>query len=199
MKPGRRLLRPGCSGPDVKTLQHRLGVRVDGQFGDRTSQAVRAWKHHHGNRHPGPVVTPDVWRRLGVPTHWWPVGRVKGLTPGQVVSRVVLESQGLGFPHMTLQYVREANARHGPTVNGTRSDHQGPPSWAWAADISNGSHPTKQMDEMARHIAHWFHFDWNGSGIATFYTGGGLRGQMLYRTNIGGNHFNHVHLGFRRN
>lgn len=199
MRPGRRLLRPGCSGTDVKALQRRLDITDDGVFGPRTAKAVRQWKRQHGRgRKAGPVVTRAMWKRLGYSTDdWWPVRRVAGLTPGQIVNRIALESQGLGFPHMTVDYVREANSRHGPTIHGTRSDHQGPPDWAWAADISNGSSPTPEMDRMARRIAHWFGIPWDGDGISDHWVNG-MRFQMLYRTNIGGNHYNHVHIGVRR-
>lgn len=199
MRPGRRLLRPGCSGADVKALQRHLDVTDDGVFGPKTARAVKKWKRAHGRgRKAGPVVTRTMWRQLGISTReWWPVGRTNGLTPGQIVNRIALESQGLGFPHMTLEHVREANAAHGPTVHGTRSDHQGPPSYAWAADISNGSSPTREMDEMARLIAKWFGGSWSGEGITDWWSGG-YRFQMLYRTDTGGNHWNHVHIGVRR-
>lgn len=199
MRPGRRLLRPGCSGPDVKALQRKLDVAADGVFGPRTAAAVKKWKREHGRKKSaGPVVTRAMWQRLGFSTkEWWPVSRTAGLTPGQIVNRIVLESQGFGFPHMTLQRVRDANAAHGPTVHGTRSDHQGPPDYAWAADISNGSSPTDEMDRFARKIAHWFGGPWSGSGITDWWVNG-YRYQMLYRTDTGGNHWNHIHIGIRR-
>lgn len=198
MRPARRLLRPGCSGVDVRALQRKLDLKDDGVFGPDTAHAVKAWKRRHGRKDPGAVVTKAMWHRLGFSCHeWWPVTRTSGLTPGQIVNRIAMESQGLGFPHMSVEYVREANHRHGPTVGGNRSDHQGPPDYAWAADISNGSSPTPEMDRLARRIADWFGGPWSGSGIQDWYLAG-LRFQMLYRTSIGGNHYNHVHIGVRR-
>ena len=201
MRPARRLLRPGCHGSDVKAMQRKLNadIKDDGQFGPKTERAVRAWKRKHGRRDPGPVVTKAMWKRLGVkPREWWPVTRTRGLTPGQIVNRIAVESQGLGFPHMSAEYVRERNAAHGPTIHGTRSDHQGPPEWAWAADISNGSSPTPEMDRLARRIAKWLGVPWNGSGLVNHYLPNGYRVQLIYRTNLGGNHYNHVHVGIRR-
>lgn len=200
MRPARRIIGPGSSGEDVRALQRKLNLRPDGLFGPVTGKAVKTWKRKHGRRHPGPAVTKAMWRDLGYRTgEWWPPNRTAGLTPGQIVSRIVLESQRLGFPHMTLEHVRESNAAHGPTVGGNRSDHQGPPSQAWAADISNSSRPTHEMDRMAQLIAHWLHVDWDGSGLVNSYLPG-LRIQLIYRCDIpgAGNHFDHVHIGIRR-
>jgi len=92
--------------------------------------------------------------------------------------------------------ITAANARHGATVSGSRSDHQGPPSIAWASDMSNGSSPTPQMDKLASALANAFGISWSGSGLVST-TAGGYRYQLIYRTLEGGNHFNHVHFGCR--
>lgn len=92
--------------------------------------------------------------------------------------------------------ITAANARHGATVTGSRSDHEGPPRIAWASDMSNGSAPTAQMDALAKDLADSFGIDWAGSGLAQAIKGG-YRYQLIYRSNIGGNHFNHVHFGIR--
>ena len=97
----------------------------------------------------------------------------------------------------TVKEVEQANASHGPTVSGGRSDHQGPPDQAWAADMSNGSSPTPEMDALARDLGKRFKLDWGGSGVATS-TQKGFRMQMIYRSHVGGNHFNHVHFGVRK-
>jgi hypothetical protein len=96
--------------------------------------------------------------------------------------------------------IAAANARHGSTVTGSRSDHQGPPTVAWASDMSNGSNPTPQMDAVAAEIARTFGIAWTGSGLVN-RTNAGYRYQLIYRTNspsTGGNHMNHVHFGVRR-
>ncbi len=63
------------------------------------------------------------------------------------------------------------------TTTGNRSQHAD----GMAADLSNGSHPTPEMDALyafaSRLLGKVFH-------------------QILYRTMVGGNHFNHVHLGW---
>jgi hypothetical protein len=82
------------------------------------------------------------------------------------------------------------------TVTGGRSDHQGPPTVAWAADISNGGSPTPEMDRLARRLAQRFGIDWRGSGLVNA-AHSGYRFQLIYRTYVGGNHFNHVHFGVR--
>lgn len=63
------------------------------------------------------------------------------------------------------------------TTTGNLSQH----AVGMAADFSNGSSPTPQMDALA---------EWARRLIGkAFY-------QVLYRTMVGGNHFNHVHIGW---
>lgn len=90
-----------------------------------------------------------------------------------------------------------ANATHGPTNRGTVSWHQGPPSIQWAADMSNGSAPTRQMDELAKRLAKEFGIKWSGSGLVN-HSDDEYNYQLIYRTNEGGNHFNHVHFGVQK-
>lgn len=61
----RRTLRQGSSGPDVKTLQERLGgLKVDGYFGARTAEGVIAFQLAHFLKTDG-VVGPVTWKALG--------------------------------------------------------------------------------------------------------------------------------------
>lgn len=124
-------------------------------------------------------------------------------TPRDVINKVVLPLARSHGINVTPASVDAANARHGPTVSGGRSDHQGPPSQAWAADMSNGSSPTKQMDALARDLGDVFGIKVS-FGSASL-SGGiwegnvhGFRVQIIYRTMSGGDHTNHVHCGIRR-
>ena len=78
----------------------------------------------------------------------------------------------------------------------TGSDHHVSQTHSFAADLSNGSSPTPQMDRTAQAIAAVL-------GHAEFRAGvlqvnhGSARVQLLWRTKVGGNHFNHVHFGVR--
>jgi hypothetical protein len=63
-----RTLRIGDSGPEVKTLQMKLNkvganLLVDGEFGPRTDQAVRAFQTAK-NLTPDGVVGPETWGAL---------------------------------------------------------------------------------------------------------------------------------------
>lgn len=116
-------------------------------------------------------------------------------TPEEIVNQVVDYAHSNGFPDVTRESVRAANASHGPTISGSTSDHQGPPTVRWAADISNGSSPTKEMDRLAAAIAEALDApNWDGSGLITWERDG-YRFQLIYRTMEGGDHFNHVHFG----
>lgn len=192
----------GSRGPTVKRLQRQLRDKgldpgpIDGRFGARTGQAVRRFRRAQ-NMKSLTKAGPTVVRRLGMV--WDPLpkpGKLSG-TPKRIVNRLVLESQRRGFPHMTLKRVFEANERHGPTVSGNRSDHQGPGNEAWAADISNGSNPTPEMDRFAKYLARKLGGHWSGSG-AVSWVAEGYRMQLIYRSNVGGNHYNHIHIGIRK-
>lgn len=114
-------------------------------------------------------------------------------SPAKIINSLVLkDAHAVGI--MRTQAENDAgNASHGPTNNGGRSDHQGPGNVAWAADMSNGSSPTPEMDKLAAKLAKRFHIPWTGSGLVD-HTEGGYRYQLIYRAP---DHFDHVHLGIR--
>lgn len=118
-------------------------------------------------------------------------------TPKNVVDKVALPvAHKIDFKNVTPESVEAANAVHGPTVSGGTSDHQGPPNVRWAADISNGTSPTPEMDQLAKDLADCFGFppeQWKGDCNTT--SKDGYRIQLIYRTDCGGNHWNHVHIG----
>jgi len=121
-------------------------------------------------------------------------------TPQEVVNNVafpIIHSIP-GFEHETIEVNEAANAAHSQnTTSGNLSDHKGPPERAWATDISNGQEPTPEMDELAEKLATCFGIPWEGSGLVN-HTANGYRMQLIYRTNEGGNHYNHVHFGVKK-
>lgn len=111
-------------------------------------------------------------------------------TAEDVVNQVIDYAHANGFPAVTRESVRAANAEHGPTSSGGRSDHQGPPDTAWAADISNGTE-TAEETHLAAAIAKAFGIPWDGSGLIT-HESGGYRMQLIYKAP---EHYDHVHFG----
>lgn len=69
-KPGHRDLKIGCHGPDVRFVQRKVGAKVDGDFGPKTAEKVRAFERAQRARYPhlkvDGVVGPITWRALGV-------------------------------------------------------------------------------------------------------------------------------------
>ena len=119
-------------------------------------------------------------------------------TPQGIIEQVVIPLAQKHKINVTVESVRAANARHSTrTLSGNRSDHKGPGDTAWAADMSNGSKPTPQMDALAAELAAMFSIPWNGSG-AKSATSGNYRYQLIYRSLVGGTHFNHVHFGVKK-
>lgn len=57
-------IKKGSSGEDVKTLQKKLNIAVDGIFGNSTDAAVRAYQKAHGLTSDG-IVGPHTWEYLG--------------------------------------------------------------------------------------------------------------------------------------
>lgn len=155
---------------------------------------------------PGPSVQTVTAKKKDGTT---PADSVKITQPSEVINRVVLPLAGKVGIKKTVAQNNIDNANHGPTVNNTRSDHQGPPEFAWAADMSNSpkgnydtTAPTPEMDRLAATLAKAFDMPWSGSGVAENTAESksktGLRYQMLYRTPAGGGHFNHVHFGVKK-
>jgi hypothetical protein len=102
-----------------------------------------------------------------------------------------------------IQRVIAIGRRNGLTITSTKrtrppsgSDHHVSQNRSSAADMSNGSSPTPQMDKTCRDIATLLgHPEFEAGNLRV--TLHGYRVQLLYRTDIGGNHFNHVHVGVR--
>jgi peptidoglycan hydrolase-like protein with peptidoglycan-binding domain len=193
----------GKKGPEtdkrIRTVKFYLGYGGAA----RRSTAVpapflRRLQHPRSVRHSGPAMLARAnsrRRKQRAQAKRLASGVIEG-TPKHIIDQIVLPIAQQSGVHRTPAENDAANARHGPTNTGGRSDHQGPPTVAWAADMSNGSSPTPQMDALARSLAKRFDIPWSGAGLVNA-THGGYRYQLIYRTNLGGNHFNHVHFGVR--
>jgi hypothetical protein len=85
------------------------------------------------------------------------------------------------------------------TSSGGVSDHWVGSKNSYAYDLSNGSRPTAEMDRAAIRIARRLGVKYNGKGpLVLTKTIGGYRYQVLYRTQVGGNHNDHIHVGVSR-
>jgi len=60
-------LKKGSKGELVKTLQSFLKIEVDGDFGDKTEEAVKKWQKEHGLEVDG-IVGPITWSLMGIAT-----------------------------------------------------------------------------------------------------------------------------------
>jgi peptidoglycan hydrolase-like protein with peptidoglycan-binding domain len=58
-------LKPGDSGPDVKRLQRKLGIKADGSYGSATKRAVKRFQKRNGLAADG-VAGPATLAALGV-------------------------------------------------------------------------------------------------------------------------------------
>jgi len=201
-----------------RALKNVLPLVVDGRQGTETNRRIELAKFYlgYGSGERTAVVTSDFVRRLRHPRstrysgprmlaraarrrrrqHRQAArlghGPIEG-SPKHIIDTIALPIAAACGIHVWPATIAVWNARHGPTSTGLRSDHQGAPEVAWAADLSNGTNVTPQMDELARRLAHRFDIPWGGSGVANAYHHG-YRFQMLYRT---ADHYNHVHIGIK--
>lgn len=188
------------ANPDMSPGTIATKVEASGQPGDfydahrpQAERIIAAWRSGGGEFTGDPGELPDV----GPDVH---------LTPKQLIDRYVLTiARHHGIP-VTVASVEAANAAHSATTtSGNPSDHKGPPEHAWAADLSDNWVTTvgsPNMTRLAASLARVFAVPgWTGSGLlnnerarvgACTY-----RIQLIYLTNEGGNHYNHVHLGAR--
>lgn len=71
-KAGSRNLRKGDRGQDVRVLQRRLKITVDGVYGEATAEAVRRFERSKKQQYPALKVDGTVgkvtWRALGIKT-----------------------------------------------------------------------------------------------------------------------------------
>jgi hypothetical protein len=212
-------LQQSLNGFTQKLLRGVPPLRVDGVKGAETKKRIQTAKFYLGYGHDErtTAVTPDFVRRLRHPrsTRYADArtlaraarrrrrqrraalrlahAPIEG-TPKHVIDTIVLPIAAACGIVRTPAEIVAANAAHSLlTDSGKRSDHKGPPDHAWAADMSNGTSPTPQMDELARRLAARFGIPWNGSGLRTT-SGHGYRFQLIYRE---AGHYNHVHFGLK--
>jgi hypothetical protein len=194
-------------------------LSVDGRKGTETDKRVKTAKFYLGYAldERTAVVTPEFIRRLRNPrslrfANARMLARaanrrrrqrraalrnahapIEG-TPKHVIDTIVLPIAASCGIHLTPAIVAQRNAGHDELTDvGNISDHKGPPARAWAADMSNGSQPTPQMDELARRLARRFDIQWDDAGLRNKIAHG-YRFQLIYRYR---GHLNHVHFGLR--
>lgn len=81
------------------------------------------------------------------------------------------------------------------TSSGNTSDHWVGSKNAYAYDLGGS---VSEMDRAARAITQRLGIPYKSGPLVAAVTRNGLRYQILYRTNVGGNHFNHIHIGVKR-
>ena len=91
------LLKKGSKGEDVKQLQAKLGLTSDGDFGQKTEDAVKAFQNKNGLSADG-IVGPSTWEKImgqGVVTPQvvpqvggLNLSKLKGHIPDSVISQI---------------------------------------------------------------------------------------------------------------
>lgn len=81
------------------------------------------------------------------------------------------------------------------TASGGVSDHWVGSTNAYAYDLAG---TVAAMDRAARALMAALGVSWDGGEIVENVRAFGYRVQVLYRTNVGGNHYDHIHIGVRK-
>jgi hypothetical protein len=87
------------------------------------------------------------------------------------------------------------------TASGGVSDHWSGSKDSYAYDLAWGSdQPVAKADQAASEIVRRLGGpkDWGKRGGNFVKTVNGIRWQVIYRSNVGGNHYNHIHVGAKR-
>ena len=116
--------------------------------------------------------------------------------PRGLLERLLHELQGDFHIHTSSSSQAAANRRHGPTISGSRSDHQGPGHYAWALDVP--AITGLEGDRIASDVAHYLRLDWPGSGLHTEVKRFGGRRYQLQLIWRAPGHFGHIHVGAHR-
>lgn len=57
------IIKAGSKGANVKSVQAKVGVKADGDFGPKTEAAVKAWQKKHGLAADG-IIGPKSWAKM---------------------------------------------------------------------------------------------------------------------------------------
>ena len=98
-------------------------------------------------------------------------------------------------------HVSSAKRNKEHTLSGGVSDHYAGNTRAYAHDLSWGSsRPTAESDAAASRVvaALGGPSNWGSHGGVFNKTINGIRYQVIYKSMVGGNHYNHIHVGARK-
>jgi hypothetical protein len=132
--------------------------------------------------------------------------------PAPSPARNLSPGGGWGGTYKPASALRDIAKKHGlvvtsekrntqSTASGGTSDHWSGNRSAYAYDLGwSSSTPVPAADRAASEIVRSLGgpANWGTKGGVFNTTLNGIRYQVLYRTNVGGNHFNHIHVGARR-
>ena len=91
------LLKLGSKGSDVKLLQEKLGIVVDGSFGPGTEKAVKEWQSKNGLKVDGIITSANTsWKEMFfiveesvlIPVSLFKLESLKGHLPDSVISQI---------------------------------------------------------------------------------------------------------------
>lgn len=112
----------GSKGDDVKILQQRLGLTVDGIFGKNTEKAVKEFQKANGLTADG-IVGPKTWEKLGVSDTVKPTSTTtnsKQVDPCVVynpISTHITCSKNRPIQYLVIHYTAGCSSKTGSVLN----------------------------------------------------------------------------------
>ena len=96
------MIKLGSSGDNVKTLQTKLGLTPDGDFGPATEKAVKVWQEKNGLTADG-IVGNTTWSKLGLGAtvpNILNTSKLKGVIPDTILAQIpeVIEKFDIDTP-----------------------------------------------------------------------------------------------------
>jgi peptidoglycan hydrolase-like protein with peptidoglycan-binding domain len=110
------LLRKGLQGEPVRRLQAKLGIGVDGIFGDATEQALRKYQEQSGLAVDG-IAGPDTFAHMGLHELILLRQGSRGETVRKLQQALEIGADGI-FGAGTKRHIEEFQRSHGLDVDG---------------------------------------------------------------------------------
>lgn len=183
---GGLLLEAGISGRSLvdvvrglATANHRLKIKIPAE---QTTGAA-------AGEGPSPTGDDFVDSILGA------TGGLKGKSPKGAIESVIIPIAKKHGWRGNAATIVAANAVHGPTKSGGRSDHQGPPSQRWAGDFGTAMFPhgASDVDAFMKEVAQTLGFPTH-TGLQTKNVDG-FQVQLIWQAP---DHYDHGHVGFHK-
>lgn len=155
-------LKLGSKGNDVKTLQSKLNLKVDGVFGPLTDKAVKEFQKKNGLVVDG-IVGTKTWEKLGVSTNSSTNSSVNNRVITEIIVHCEATPEGEEFSRATLEACHAARKFSPYKYNG-KIEHIG---YHYVVHLDGSIEPCRPESIKGCHCTNH-----NANSIGVSYVGG---------------------------